>query len=676
MTTAARWLFTWLLLLGICQAVDAPWIKAIDLRSLSLEKADEGLPYRLRGTFIYQDDNNAIFLQDETAGALFWYKDTPDPPLIPGDIVEVSGVTKAGLYLPGLDKATFRVTGHGALPDPIEVSYDDLISGRFHYQWVSAEGIVRSTFTTFSPPTPNSTTGTNRTHIRLAMGSRIVEIQLNEYPEAQSLIDHRIRVTGLASGGINDRHQLNQPYIWPRNAFGIQILEKPTPIEKLETVPASTLLTFRPTERTGHRVKVSGTILAAFPDDRIFLRDGKHALAVRTSNTTLLDPGTIITVLGFPEMEGFTATLDDAEIISSESGPPPKPIPTNLSSLANGSMNHELVKFSATVADSFRTQTGASVQLQHPDIAVRLILPATADIPAPGTQLEVTGICHVETSRAAAYNVRPDSIAIHARTPADIIVTGKPSWWTTTRLTVALCLLAAVVAIATLWIFLLRRQVEKQTDALRERIETEAMMLERQRIAREFHDTLEQELTGLSLQLGAASATSSAAPLSTACHMVSRIQTETRNLLHDLRTPSEQIPDLPTALAQLAARYDGTVGPRVEVHSSTEIPSLPPRTLHHLRMIAAESVTNAVKHAQASLITIDLRHTGGQLILAISDNGKGFDADLETREKPGHFGCMGIRERARKLGAEASWQSRPGQGTTVRLTLSTPNERK
>lgn len=663
MTTAARWLFTWLLLPGICQAVDAPWIKAIDLRSLTPEEADEAKPYRLRGTFIYHDDNNAIFLQDETAGALFWYKGTLDPPLIPGDIVEVSGVTKTGLYVPGLDEVTFRVTGHGPLPEPIEVTYDDLISGRFHYQWVTGEGIVRST----------STSSTGRTHIRLAMGSRIVEIQVENFPEAHSLIDHRIRVTGLAAGGINDRHQLNQPYIWPRNAFGIRILDKPTPIDELETVPASTLLTFRPTARTGHRVKVSGTTLASFPDGRVFIRDGKHALAVKPSKRVALEPGETITVLGFPEMEGFSATLDDAEIISNEPGPPPDPIPTYLSSLDDGSMNHELVTFSATVADSFRTQTGASVQLQYPDIAVRLILPVTAAIPAPGTRLRITGICHVETSRAAAYNIRPDSIAIHARTPGDIIVTGSPSWWTTTRLTIALCLLAAVVAIATLWIFLLRRQVEKQTAALRDRIETEAMMLERQRIAREFHDTLEQELTGLSLQLGAASATSSAAPLTTACNMVSRIQTETRNLLHDLRTPSEQIPDLPTALAQLAARHDGSTGPRVELHSTNDIPALPPRTLHHLRMIAAESITNAIKHARATLITIDLRNIGGHLILAITDNGRGFDAEMETREKPGHFGCMGIRERARKLGAEVVWRSQPGHGTTVRLTLSTPS---
>lgn len=664
--TAARWFITWLLLWGVCQAEERPWIKAIDLRSMTPEEAAKGLPYRLRGTFIYKDRMSAVFLQDETAGALFWCVPPPDPPLIPGDIIEVSGTTKPGLYVPGLDKVTFKVVGHGPLPEPIPVTYDDLISGRYHYQWVSGEGIVRST----------STSPSGTTHIRLAMGSQIVEIQLSEYAESQSLIDHRIRVTGLASGGINDRHQLNQPYIWPRNAFGIEILEKPVPPDQLETVSASRLLTFRPTERTGHRVKVRGTLLASFSDGRLFIRDDKDALAVRPTVPSHLEPGETITLLGFPEMEGFSATLADAEIIDHTPGPPPKPIATKIERLPAGSLNHELVTFSGTVTDSFRTETGVSALLQDASTPVRLIIPSTGSLPAPGTQLEITGICHVETSRANSYMIHPDSIAIHARTAADVRVTSAPPWWTPPKLMAALCLLAAVVAIAGLWILLLRRQVDKQTNALRDRIGTEAMMLERQRIAREFHDTLEQELTGLSLQLGAASATSNASssPLATACHMVSRIQTETRNLLHDLRTPSEKIPDLPTALAQLVAKHDGTAGPRVELHSTNSVTPLPPRAIHHLRMIAAESITNAIKHAKASLITIDLRQTPDHLILAITDDGSGFDTESETREKPGHFGCMGIRERVRKLGADVVWQSQPGHGTTVRLTLDTPHE--
>ena len=670
MTTAARWLFLWLLLWGFSPAAEPPWIKAIDLRSLSTEEADEAREYRLRGTFLYNDNDNAVFLQDETAGALFWYKaeETGDLNLRPGDIIEVRGSTKTGLYLPGLDKVTFQVVGRGPMPDPIEVTYDDLISGRFHYQWVTAEGVIRSI----------SHTDKGKAILRLAMGSRIAEIHVNGLPDAASLIDHRVKVTGLAAGGINHRHQLTQPYIWPHDALGIVTLGEPVPVDELPVVSTKSVLTFRPTARTGHRVKVAGSVLASFPDGRVFIREDENALLVKLAIPESLTPGTVITTAGFPEMEGFSATLSDAVIVSRATGSVPTPVPANQRAFSLGNLNHELVTFSATVVESFPTQAGSSIVLQNGSLPLRLISTDSGMLPARGTRVQVTGICDVEASRAESYNIRPQSISILARTPEDVVIQQTPPWWTTGRLTTALFALAGIFCLAILWIILLRRQVDKQTDALRDRIETEAMMLERQRIAREFHDTLEQDLTGLSLQLGAAAAKAGAeptrGPLDTARHLVSRIQTETRNLLLDLRTPADQALDLPTSLQLLADKHPGTNGPRVELKSQPPLPHLPPRTVHHLRMIAQECVTNAIKHADARLITISLSQTHTHLLLAIADDGRGFDQKSETWEKPGHFGCMGIRERSRKLGAEVTWHSTPGNGTTVRiiLPLTTP----
>ncbi len=664
MNTAARWLSLWLLLWGFLSAAQpAPWIKAIDLRSLTPEEASEGREYRLRGTFIFKDYDNAIFLQDETAGALFWYKDRGPVDLTPGDIIEVQGITKTGLYVPGLDKVTFHVVGHGPVPKPVEVTYDDLVSGRFHYQWITAEGIVRST----------SVGDLGKVIIRLAMGSRIVEIHVDGLPDSGSLVDHRIQVTGLAAGGINHRHQLTQPYIWPRDAGGITVIGTPLPLEDLPVVSPGSVLTFHPTARTGHRVKVGGTVLASFPDGRTFIRQDKSALAVKVSAPEALPPGTVITAAGFPEMEGFSASLEDAVIIDRAPGNAPSALPADQRAFVLGSLNHELVTFTATVVESFRTQGGASIVLQNGDLPLRLVSADSETLPARGTLLRITGICDVEASRAVNYNIRPQSVSILARSPADVSVIRSPSWWTTGRLTAALVALAGIFCLAILWIILLRRQVEKQTNALRERIEKEAMMLERQRIAREFHDTLEQDLTGLSLQLGAAAAKSttgpSRGPLDTARHLVSRIQTETRNLLLDLRTPADQALDLPAALQALADRHPGTTGPRVGLEVAPSLPVLPPRTVHHLRMIAQESVTNAIKHAGASLITISFTQEAARLLLSITDNGRGFDPESETWEKPGHFGCMGIRERSRKLGADVTWRSKPSEGTSVHVTL-------
>ena len=97
--------------------------------------------------------------------------------------------------------------------------------------------------------------------------------------------------------------------------------------------------------------------------------------------------------------------------------------------------------------------------------------------------------------------------------------------------------------------------------------------------------------------------------------------------------------------------------------------AIQPPVTHHLRMIAQEAITNALKHAQATEITLHLSTTPSLLTLRITDDGHGFDPTSQTHGQPGHFGCIGIRERARKVGAEVKWESEAGKGTTVCVEL-------
>jgi signal transduction histidine kinase len=215
---------------------------------------------------------------------------------------------------------------------------------------------------------------------------------------------------------------------------------------------------------------------------------------------------------------------------------------------------------------------------------------------------------------------------------------------------------------------LLRRQV----SALRLRIRHEAALEERQRIAREFHDTLEQELAGLSLRMDAAVTRpmedKARVLLETSRSLVSRIQAEARNLVADLRDDPVTQVDLASALRDLAERQPPNA-PVIRLEVDSAMPVLSSPVVHHLRMIAQEAVTNALKHAQASSIVLRLRRDEGGLELSVIDDGAGFDPDGNTSGKPGHFGCMGIRERCRKIGAQVDWRSSPGQGTTLVVKL-------
>ena len=238
---------------------------------------------------------------------------------------------------------------------------------------------------------------------------------------------------------------------------------------------------------------------------------------------------------------------------------------------------------------------------------------------------------------------------------------------------IALTVLFGAVLVVSLWIAALRRQVSRQTKALADGIKSQAVLEERQRIARDFHDSLEQDLTGLSLRLSAATTRAlddkGREIIEASYGLLSRIQTETRNFVSDLRDHAEADGDLAAALETIAGQQDGYDDVEVRVDFPGPLPLLPANKTHHLRMIARESLANALKHAGASRVTISAAVDQGVLRLSIADDGCGFAPTEAIRPRSGHFGCIGMRERARKLGATIRWESAVGQGTAVNISM-------
>lgn len=645
---------------------EAPLGTAREVRSLSVARAEAGLAVDLTGIVTFSEPPNTAFIQDATAGTFFRLGGAPPPR--PGDAVRVRGRTFPGLYLPGIEDARFEILGHHGPPEAVPASFDDLISGRYHYQRVVVEGIVRAV-------TPQEE-GTSV--IQLALGSRRIEVRVESPPpDDEDRTDARVRVTGLAAGHINARRQLVAPYLRCAGWSEVATLQPGTAPDAAPRLSAEQLLNFDAAGQGGHRVRVQGTVLAAFPRGELFLRDGEAAIAVRLLATEPGPaPGDTVEAAGFPEMDRFSASLADARLVGWEPAPGPvEPVAASFSQLLEGSRDGDLVRVTATLIDRFRTEAGEVLVLQQGDRSLRAYAPdGTAGFP-PGTQLRVAGICQVESTVGSEYRSTPASVALRIRSAADLAVLASPSWWTARRLGGGLAIALVAMLLSALWIALLRRQVAHQTVALRHRIEHEAALEERQRLAREFHDTLEQELAGLSLRLDAAITRGVDAKLQGLLEgsrgLVSRIQTETRNLVSDLRDAGDEPGSLATALRTLAERQPPDLVPAIRVRTPAPegLVPLPPRTVHHLKMIAGEAVSNALKHAGAGRIDLVLESEADAVVMKIIDDGRGFDAERETRGQPGHFGCMGIRERCARLGAAVSWRSRPGTGTTVEVRL-------
>jgi signal transduction histidine kinase len=654
-------------------AQDRVLSKAIEVRSLTPAEAASGIPVKLRGVVVFIESPSAVFLQDETSTTFFRMAPRVAPPLV-GDEIELSSKTRLGLYLPGLDNTTYTLLGRRPLPPGIPAQFDDLYFGRYHYQRVTVEGIVRSVF-----PLER-----NRSLLRLAMGSRVIDVRIETPPTARPLVDHRVRITGLAAGLINTpRRQLVQPYVRVLDWDEVQIVAPAPPAADAPQVSAEELLAFRITGLGEQRVRIEGVVAATFGAEQVFLQQGANAFAVRLGQPVALSAGDRVTVVGFPSMERFSASVVDAELLARAPGP--VPVPQDVATFDElfsrpgdaypGKHDGLLIRVTGTVRDSFKSEEGTTLLLQGSQRTIQARLPDGGEIPVAGSVVRVTGICQVETALfGSGFRGEPGLISVRARSGADLAVLHTPSWWTPRRLSAVLAALAGVTLLAGGWIAILRRQVRRQTAALRHRIEAEAALEERQRIAREFHDTLEQELAGVSLRLDALATRitddKGQSLVVASRNLVSRIQVETRNLVSDLRDPAELAGDLAAVLTSLAESHATVPGVAVRAHLTPPLPALPASTVHHLRMIARESVTNALRHARAKHIGLEASVRDGRLVLSIVDDGAGFDPALAVRGKPGHFGCVGIRERTRKLNATVTWQSAPGAGTTVAVIFS------
>jgi len=642
--------------------VSAQLRTAREVRSLDFATAEAGQPVDLAAVVIFADPPGTIFVQDETAGTFFRLEGRVPPR--PGDMVRVRGKTFPGLYLPGIQECTFEVLEHRGLPVARPATFDDLISGRYHYQRVMVERIVR----TIAPVKEDASVA------RVAVGTQIMEVRVQQPPGERALVDSRVRIFGLAAGHINDRRQLVDPYLRCSGWAEFEELA-PAPAEgAVPIVSTEQLLTFETAGPGGHRIRIGGVVLALFPGGELFIRDEASAVGVRLQAAdTVVQIGDRIDVIGFPEMAKFSASLVDAVLLQNEPGPLPQPVSTAMSDLLDGGNDGQLVSIEAILTDSYRTPEGVVLVLQDGERSLQAQVFSMSSPVASGSHLRVTGICRVESTRDAQYSARPESVILRLRSGRDVQVLRASDWWTPQRQATGFVILLITVLFGGLWIMSLKRQVIQQTEALRGRIENEAALEERQRIAREFHDTLEQELAGLSLRLDAAAARKGdekiAEFIKGSRNLVTRIQTETRNLVSDLREAPGQTGDLAAALRELAALHPEDVSPTVEVESKAPIPELPSHEVHHLKRIAQEAITNAIKHAAAKIITLRTDLADNVLVLCVSDNGTGFDVAKETRGKPGHFGCMGIRERCQKLGATVEWQSENSKGSTVTVRM-------
>jgi signal transduction histidine kinase len=198
---------------------------------------------------------------------------------------------------------------------------------------------------------------------------------------------------------------------------------------------------------------------------------------------------------------------------------------------------------------------------------------------------------------------------------------------------------------------------------------------ERMRMARELHDTVAQSLVGISAQLDALEtclpekARRAHIYLDLARRMARHSLTEARRSVRDLRALALDKEDLLIALRTGIPAWVAGSNVEVKIDVPNDRIKLPEDTGQHLLRIAQEAVTNALRHADAKTIWLSLHVEPGQLRLKVADDGCGFDPEDAFVSMGGHFGLIGMRERAERVGGELRLDSQAGKGTQVEVIL-------
>jgi signal transduction histidine kinase len=658
-----------------------PLTNVSQVRDLSVAEAALGLPVKLQGVVITgaAPKDRALILADATAG-LYLLADTNQTLLFQrGDFLEVGGVTDPGEFAPIVKVTAVRRLGTAEVPAPRKVLYQELVAGARDGQWVEISGVVRRYL--------NPATNSDVWRILLATDGGLLWVRGSTPRDPQIQEDAEIQVQAVCFCQFNRKRQILRPVLEVPPGLPLRVI-KPAPAHPFDAPVrlAGSLLQFAPGISAGHRIHVRGVVTHSQAGSLVWIRDPSGGLRIQAGQNEPLAAGDQIDVLGFPNYGSDAPILEDA--VFRKSGSAKAPAPWFLAD-ASGAFDHDgdLVAMNATLTGIQPMLKGLSLNfnLGGTNFKGTLEMPGSAISHVqwrPGSRMRVTGICSVirDDVRPMAGVWKPQGFQMLIRSPGDLTVLAGPPWWTPEHIVnvleaASVLLLLAVGAV--LWVA--RRRLNEQVRR-RSMVEAEfaAMLAERNRVAREIHDTLAQGLAATSVQLrlakkAAADTETLNHHLDTAQQLVHDSLEEARSSIWNMRSQVLETGDLADALRGILKQMTEGLELQTTLQISGRKRRFAPVIENNLLRIGQEAITNATKHARARQIKVSFDFGEKHFRLGVRDDGRGFDP-ARPPASADSFGLMGMRERAAELRGELRVHSAAGRGTEVSLVVPLTGE--
>lgn len=643
---------------------------AADVKALSLELAQQRLPVSIRGVATVSKRPFAV-VQDSTKGI---YVDLSSvqagEPIRRGEYCQIDGVTGPGLFAPIIIAQRVIRLGAGQLPKPVQATWAQLMNGGLDSEYVEIDGVV--------------TAIQNQQLMLLTHGGKIA-VELRDFrPEMLPGYEGAlIRIRGCCQAKFNFMTRKLEAGAIVVDGALVEILERP-PGDLFDATRRSIgeLLFYDPEASPFRRLKISGQVLHQRAG-QYFLTDGINGVHVTTRNTNHFKIGELVEAVGFLEVGGAAAELTEAVMRKTGNAPLPSPLRLASGELLQGRHAGTLVQTDATLINFWREASEHVLELQSGFIAFRARIGNSGlpvSLPPNGSRLEVTGVYAPQGMEIGDSAVNGFELLLTS--PGGIRVLTTPPWWTLQRVLILAGILAALLLALLIWNKELQWKVQKRGQQLeveirnRQQAEMEhAAEAERARIARDLHDELGTGLTELSLLSSASLGELRDEEKNRARFRV--IAEKARYLVSNLDVIVWAVDPKHNSLQSFAdylESYTRELLSASGIVCRCRLPiecgaiALSGATRHSLLLAVKETLNNAIRHAEATEIELEMAPALDHFKIVIADNGRGFDWNAIAHGN----GLTNVQVRLEKLGGQCHIEPQLGRGTSVKLIVPLP----
>ena len=664
----------------------------------ALQKGAYGTPFDIKAVVVSDcrpNDYDFAVMDDSGSVVISPVKGQTNRTIRAGELIRARGTLNSSavnhIYA---DCTSISNIGHSLPPPILKVTFNQVLSGKCDARVITTSGMLRDYFM--------DELDNQWVYLILNEGNETLYVVFHKETDDEDLnrldrlIGAKITITGLCDP---------RPSGYRRLIGRLVRIQGIDSIECNSTIPAApfdvplvgSIYNIQPAELPSMgRRRTTGRVLAVWRRNRLIIKTPTGTCSrINLAQDNPPRVGDMVEVVGFPETDLYHINLSraiwrqiDTPAIQAEEAYDISANDITVNHLGHPGINAGLfgkaVRIKGMVRSLPSIGTGdGRLYMESDGMVIPVDIsanPSSADDITIGCMIRVSGICVMEVDNWQPNLIFPhiNEVFMVVRRPEDIEVLSRPPWWTPGRLVIVMLSILMALCGVLVWNRSLKALAERRGKALAheelEHLASDLKASERTRLAVELHDSISQNLSGISMELDTALNVDETMPPSATEHLLRASKTldscriELRNCIWDLRSHALDENDMNKAIRLALGPTIGKA--KLFVRFNVPRTRFTDNTTRTILNIVRELASNSVRHGHATEVRVAGSLEGETLRFSVQDNGCGFDLAKRPGVQDGHFGLQGIEDRVANFEGSMDISSGPQSGTKVTIAFN------